>query len=312
MPSSPDDSRRSVDPGAGDRVRSTRDRRFLCGLTAALVLALVTVPARAQIATTEAPPNGNSGWTFAVTPYVWLPTVSSTLKYDTPRGGTVTTNISAGIGDYLTNLNFALMGGAEARYDRFTVLTDLVYTNLSLTTDNSHFSTLNLGPGPVYIPRQQQLSTGTRMAATIWSLAGGYTVVQGDWGNVDAVVGLRMLVVGSTTNYSLTNDIFLPDRTIGLSRSGNLSLSDANVEGVGGVKGRINIPDSDFYVPFYADVGSGSLPLTWQLYAGIAYRAATWVDLSVGYRYLAFTNGGNKGVRNLDFGGAILAANFRF
>jgi hypothetical protein len=312
MPSGPDDRRRSIDPGAGHRARSTRGRRFLCGATTALVLALVTAPARAQIATTGAAPDPSSGWTFAVTPYVWLPTVSSTLKYDAPRGGTVTTNISAGIGDYLTDINFALMGGAEARYDRFTVLTDLVYTNLSLTTDNSHVSSLNVGPGPVYIPRQQQLNTGTRMAVTIWSLAGGYTLLQGDWGNVDAVVGMRMLVVGSTTNHTLTNDILLPDRTIGLSRSGSLSLSDTNVQGVGGMKGRINIPDTNVYVPFYADVGSGSLPLTWQLYAGIAYRAANWVDLSVGYRYLAFSNGGNKGVRNLDFGGALLAANFRF
>jgi G3E family GTPase len=83
-----------------------------------------------------------------------------------------------------------------------------------MTTSNSHLSRINLGPGPIDIPRSQQLSTGTRLATTIWSLAGGYTVLQGDWGNLDAVVGLRMLFLGSTTNYQLVNEITLPNRTV--------------------------------------------------------------------------------------------------
>ena len=269
-------------------------------------------PARAQIAMTEAPSASVSGWNFAVTPYVWMPTVSSTLKYSTPRGGTTTVNISEGIGDYLTDLNMAVMLGAEARLDRFTLMTDIFYANLSVTTSNGRVASFNPGPGPIDIPREQEVRTGTRMGMTIWSLAGAYTLLQGEWGNVDAVAGIRLLNVGSTTNYTLSSDILLPDRTIGLSRNGSLSLSDVNIQGIGGVKGRINIPGSKFYVPFYADVGAGSLPLTWQVYAGLGYRVANWIDVSAGYRYLAFENGGSKGMRNLDFGGAILAGNFRF
>ncbi|MCW3474772.1 hypothetical protein [Limobrevibacterium gyesilva] len=285
-------------------------RTILAAVTA--LGALTAASARAQIATTQPTLDSKPGWTFAVTPYVWLPSLSAKLNYNTPRAGSVTTTISAGPGDYLSKLNFALMGGAEARHDRFIIMTDLVYANASLTTSNSHFASFNPGSGPIFIPREQQLDTGSRLAATVWSVAGGYTLLQGGWGNVDAVVGMRMLVVGDTTNYTLTNDIFLPNRTIGLSRTGSLNLNDVNVEGVGGVKGRINIPNSRFYVPFYADVGGGGLPLTWQVYASIAYRAANWVDLSAGYRYLAFETGGNKGVHNLDLGGAILVANFRF
>jgi len=41
----------------------------------------------------------------------------------------------------------------------------------------------------------------------VWSLASGYTLLQGDWGNLDAVAGLRMLVIDSTTNYQLSADI---------------------------------------------------------------------------------------------------------
>jgi hypothetical protein len=285
-------------------------------LVAAAALGTVgfTRAAIAQVATTPSQPTAASGWTFAVTPYVWLPTLSSTVNLNGPRGGGVTTDLSAGVGDYLSKLNSGLMGGAEARYGAVTIMTDLIYVNASLTTDNSRLSTFNPGSGPINIPIEQQVSTGTRLATTIWSLAGGYTLAGGEWGNIDAVVGTRMLFVSDTTDYALGADILLPDRTIGLSRIGSLSLSATKVEGIGGVKGRINIPNSRFYIPFYADAGGGSVPVTWQLYSGIAYHAATWADVSVGYRYLKFGGGGgtNAGVRDLSLGGALLAANFRF
>jgi hypothetical protein len=291
---------------------ASRRDRGLGAVAVTLVLALVAMPANAQIATTDPAPAANPGWSFAVTPYIWLPTVSATLKYDGPRGGTVTTTISEGIGDYLTDINFALMVGAEARYDRFTILTDLFYANLSVTTDNSRLASFNPGPGPIFIPREQQLSTGTRMATTIWSLAGGYTVLQGDWGNLDAVAGFRMLAVSSTTNYQLNTDILAPDRTIALSRGGSLDIGKTYFNAIGGVTGRINIPNSKFYLPFYFDAGGGDVPFTWQAYGGIAYSAASWADVAVGYRYLTFQNGAGTGVRNLSLGGAILVANFRF
>ena len=96
-------------------------------------------------------------------------------------------------------------------------MTDLVYANASITTKNSHFSSVNLGLAPIEIPRELQLSTGTRMATTIWSVAGGYTLLQGDWGNLDAVIGIRTLFLGTTTNYTLAAAIFAPDRTIALA-----------------------------------------------------------------------------------------------
>jgi len=191
-------------------------------------------------------------------------------------------------------------------------MTDLIYVNASITTSNSHLSTVNLGPGPIDIPRSQQLDTGTRLAATIWSLAGGYTLLSGDWGNLDAVVGMRILFTGATTNYTLTNDILLPNRTIALTRTGSLTLGRTDPEGVGGVTGRINIPHSRFYIPFYLDAGGGSVPFTWQAYGALAYQAARWIDVSAGYRYLAFNSGSHNGVEKLTLGGAIIAANFRF
>jgi opacity protein-like surface antigen len=301
---------RSKNPTAS--VVGVRTKRVAAAMAAFCILGLSS-GARAQVANLPPTQQSAAGWTFAITPYAWLPTISTTFSATGPRGGTVTNTISAGIGDYLSKLNFGLMLGGEARYDRFTVMTDLVYANASITTSNSSFSRLNLGPGPIDIPRERQLDTGTRLATTIWSLAGGYTLLQGDWGNLDAVVGMRVLFMGATTNYQLTTDILLPDRTIGLSRDGTLNLGVTKPEGIGGVTGRINIPNSKFYLPFYLDAGGGSVPFTWQVYAGVAWQPTDWVDVSVGYRYLSF-RGGNKtlGVESLNLGGVLLAGNFHF
>jgi opacity protein-like surface antigen len=282
--------------------------RFLRLLLVVALTVATANPARAQMTSSAPAP----GWSFAVAPYAWLPTISTNLQGNAPRAGTLTASSSAGILDYLSDVNFAAMIGGVARYDRFSVMTDLVYLNASLTSDRTHLSSFNPGPGPIDIPRSQQFGTGTRSASTIWSLAGGYTLLQGDWGNVDAVGGMRMLSQDSTTNYQLNADILLPDRTIGLQRGGTLKVNKTYFDGVGGVTGRINIPNSKFYLPYYFDAGSGEIPLTWQAYGGVGYAVSDAIDLSAGYRYLTFENGGGSGVRRLSLGGAILVANFRF
>lgn len=281
---------------------------------AGLMLTLAAADARAQIATTplSSPDGTPPGWSFAIAPYVWLPTLSASLQATGPRGGTVASSISAGVGDYISSLNFGMMLGGEVRYGRFSLMTDIIYTNASLSSDVSHLSSVNLGAGPTYITREQQLASGTRLAATIWSLAGGYTLVDGAWGNLDAVAGLRMLNLGSTTNYQLTTDIRGANNTVALSRDGSLKIGRAYFNAIGGVTGRINIPDSNFYLPFYIDGGGGALPFTWQVYGGVAYKAAAWADVSIGYRYMAFQSGGSTAVHDLSLGGPILAANVHF
>jgi hypothetical protein len=283
-------------------------RSRLAPLALGFMVALAALPARAQIASSTPAP----GWSFAVAPYAWLPTISTNLQTNAPRAGTLASSTSAGVLDYLSDVNFAAMIGGVARYDRFSVMTDLTYLNASLTNSTTHLSSINPGPGPIDIPRSQQLGTGTRSASTIWSLAGAYTVLQGDWGNVDVVGGMRMLSQDSTTNFQLNADILAPNRTIALQRGGTLKVNKTYFDGIGGVTGRINIPDSKFYLPYYFDAGSGGIPLTWQAYGGIGYAVNDGVDLSAGYRYLAFENGGGSGVRKLSLGGAILVANFRF
>jgi hypothetical protein len=297
--------------GPGHRWRPAVQRRVASYAAIVLLSTLALRPALGQVSSTPAPPGGTPGWSFAITPYFWLATIRSSFVYGTRLGDSVTDHINAGINDYISDLNFAAMVGAEARYDRFSLMTDGIFTSLSLTRDTSHLDRLNLRSGTIDIPRQQQLGTGTRTNLGVWGLAAGYTVVEGDWGNLDVLGGVRLLAIGSRTNYLLSDDVRLPNRTVVLAREGSLSLGADYVDVIAGVRGRVNIPNSRLFVPFYFDIGSAGIPLTWQVYVGLGYHLDL-ADLSLGYRYLDFRQNGNRSVQNLSLGGAILAATFRF
>lgn len=270
-----------------------------------------TAAAQAPAAQPAAANQGSDGgWSFSLAPYVWLPTVDSTINYTTPRGGTATASVSAGIGDYISNINFALAVAAEARYQRFSILTDVFYNNMSFTSNDTRLKSITAPLGHVTIGRELQTHVGTRMATTIWTLAGGYTLAEGAWGNLDALIGLRLLALSATTNFSLTQSILFPNRTVALSRTGGFTTSPDYWDAIGGIHGRLNIPNSRLFVPYYFDVGTGGAPLTWQAFSGLGYQGSWW-NVSAGYRYLDFQNRSNAEVKNLTFGGFIMLASFR-
>ncbi|MBV8091835.1 MAG: hypothetical protein JO110_01115 [Acetobacteraceae bacterium] len=193
-------------------------------------------------------------------------------------------------------------------------MADLVYASLSFKNELGANRLRDVNAGGLSIPilRGQQLFTGSRTDAKIGSLAGGYTLASGAWGNVDAIAGVRILSVSSKFNYTLSDDIRLPDGTVALPRNGNLNLGQTYLGGVGGIRGRLNIGDGRFFIPYYLDAGGGGVPFTWQAYAGLGYRTG-FADLSIGYRWLDFQKNGKKqAVENLSLGGAVLAAAFRF
>ena len=72
------------------------------------------------------------------------------------------------------------MVAADARYDRLTLVTDFIYFNLGVTP--SQFKSINV-PGrlPVPVTAGLQASEGMNVNATVWTLAGGYTLLDGDW-----------------------------------------------------------------------------------------------------------------------------------
>jgi len=62
-------------------------------------------------------------WQFDSTVYLW----GSTLKQHTPQGDAILINF----GSILSNLDFAAMATFGARKDRFSMLTDVIYMDVS-------------------------------------------------------------------------------------------------------------------------------------------------------------------------------------
>jgi hypothetical protein len=146
----------------------------------------------------------------------------------------------------------------------------------------------------------------------IWTTAGGYTVLQGDWGNLDAIVGIRYLGFTARTDYKLSVMITGP-RGNGVTFGGTGYLSGTNniFDGIAGFRGRIRISNTALFIPYYFDIGAGGSNLTWQIASGLGYQFGS-VGVSALYRYLSFQEPSSALVQHLSMGGPMLMVNFSF
>jgi hypothetical protein len=256
---------------------------------------------------------GPTDWVFNVAPYMWLPTVHADLNYNLPPalGGRLPTDLSSGPGDYLSKLDFAAMLAAEARYNRFFVLSDFIYTNGN--TGRSNIRSVDFtGLPSLPITSAAETSTSSRIANTVWTLAGGYTVFQGDWGNFDVLAGFRYLGSSATTDYSLALTIVGP-RGNGATFGGVGSISGSRSvwNGIAGFRGRVRLPVEGLFIPYYFDIGGGGSQPTWQIASGLGYQSGS-VAVSALYRYLSFQQDSGAVVRHLDMGGPMIMVSFTF
>lgn len=111
-------------------------------------------------------------WQFSVMPYLWLPTIDGTLNLRTPFGNPEV-DVKAHPGDYLSDVQMALMLAFEARKGRWLVYSDVTYMKLS--DDTSSVKSVNFG-GPI-VSSALNSNTSTDIYATIWTVTGGYNLV---------------------------------------------------------------------------------------------------------------------------------------
>jgi len=199
-----------------------------------------TSPAQAQ--TAQTPPQSGQpsaaplfvggsplvpGWSFTLAPYGWLSHVSDKIKTSTQGGGVATTDVNVPFGDLLRDLRFGVLLSGEARYDRFSVVTDFMYTNLGMNLSTTRLSTVNPGSGAVDIPRRCRRTTapawrrpsGRWRADTPWRWAGGATSTPSP--------ARGFLAIDDTTNYDLNLNLFTNNGQLALAKSGSLSASVA-------------------------------------------------------------------------------------
>jgi hypothetical protein len=281
-------------------------RRISISTAAGLALGLAaSAPALAQGA------DERSGWSFQLALYAWLPTLNGDFNYSLPTGRGGNASVRADSNDYLSDLQFAAMIAGEARYDRFSVISDLMYVDIGSGTSRVDSVSAALVPDN-RISSAITTNADTTVKATIWTLGAGYTVLRGDWGNLDVFGGFRLLALDAETNYTLNATVTdLRDNSVVLGRTGRLSGNESMWNGIAGVRGRILVGNSGVFVPYYLDIGTGDSNLTWQGFTGVGYQTG-WAGVIAGYRYLSFDQGSSDLVNNLSMGGAFLAVNFTF
>jgi hypothetical protein len=276
----------------------------LATLTLATGLAAGTTPA-AQAANTADPFDGN--WHFSLTPYLWLPNLNGSADVRLPgvRDRLANTieevRVDAEIGpnDYLENLQFALMLTGEARKGRWSVLTDIIYVDFG--DQRTRARTLTGPRGRVVDTVNRELETS--LSSTVWTLAGAYTLAHAPSWHVDLLAGFRYLGMDSDLKWRLEGS-----REI-LDSAGSVSQDRSLWDGIVGVKGQVRLGDGHWFMPYYADIGTGDSNWTWQALVGVGY-AFDWGDLSLSIRSLSYDF--DKDDADLRMTGPALGVSFRW
>lgn len=270
---------------------------LLASMTAA---AIFTVPAHAQAV---APANQ---WTFSITPYLWLPNINGTLKYSVPPGAG-SPEVETGPNDYLENLQAVIMISGEARKDRWSVFTDLIY--LGFSDEDSSVKSVNFGGS--LVSTSVNVATSSSFRGTAWTLGTGYAVQTNQTVMLDIFGGLRYFSLEASTDWQLAAAITGPGGGQTFPRTGSISEGADLWDGIVGVRGRVLLGSSDWSIPYYLDVGAGSSNWTWQGMLGIAY-SFKWGGVMLAYRNLYYDQNNDKLIQDLRFTGPALGLTFRF
>ena len=228
------------------------------------------------------------GWKFSLMPYVWLPAAKMDLSFG-PRDRS--TEIKVNANDYLSNLEFTLMLAGEARKDRWLVASDFMYIDFG----NSKSDVRSIAGSPPIV----NTSANVDLKGLVWTAVGGYAAIVEPQGNLDLIAGVRYLGLKPSTDWQVG---FL---------SGNGSERSNIWTAIIGYKGQVKLGDSAWFIPYYLDIGGGDSATTWQAALGLGY-AYRWGDVRLDYRYLTYSDNGNRSVQNLDLGGLAFGVNFRF
>lgn len=222
-------------------------------------------------------------WSFVVTPYLWLPSLTNTLH---TRFGSVTSEASGS--DTLSNLDFAFMAALEAQRGKFSLVGDLLYVDLSTDTGTPLgrlFSSVN-----------------TDLKTTAFSGYGFYRVVETPHVGLDLGGGFRA--------YSLNLDATLEP---GRLESVDYDLSETWVDPLlaARVVGQF---DEHWSANAAIDVGGfdGQNDSTWQALASVNYAINDRWTIRGGWRYLDI----QKEIDGLDIeselNGPIIGVGYRF
>jgi hypothetical protein len=240
-------------------------------------------------------------WTFTVSPALWMASVKTSGTFSpAATGRTIRANVDQSFGDIFKDLNFALMGGAEARRGLFSLQADMIYINL--LQDSSGVRSVS-GPQGLEVP----INVGgkLKLKELMFTLAGGYDIFRNDQGFVQLFGGFRYLGVRSTLDWQFQGPLG------NLARQGAVESQSDIWNGIAGIRGEHALDHGPWKAIYYVDVGSGGSKLTWQAIAQAAY-VTRWGDIGIGWRALEFSQAAQRSTADVRMSGPIITVTFRF
>jgi hypothetical protein len=273
-------------------------------LTAAIAFSasLVGSPAAAQDFS-----NLTAGdWKFHAQVYFWFPSVSGKTMFPPPATGGTTVNADAG--DILDALQFAFMGSFDARKGKLGMLTDYIYLNMEADKSATRDLTLTGPGGNIALPAGASADLTVDLKGWAWTLAGTYTAIETPSYQLDVLAGTRLLKMDTTLSWTLNGNL----GSLAVARTGANTAKPDWWDAIVGVRGRARFGEGGkWFVPYYADIGTGQSDLTWQALAGVGYTF-NWGEIVGVYRHLEYSFDSSKALQDISFTGPAIAVGFRW
>jgi hypothetical protein len=279
----------------------------ITSIALALVLASASGAACAQTDTDQ--------WQFALTPYLWLPTIDGSLRYSPPPGGGGGPSFKVGPTDWLDLLNIGALVSGSAKKGKWSINSDVVY--LSLTSKDTRVAsvdeTISVPGTPIQLPVSVGLNLNTRsdLDGLLWTIAGGYSIKQTDTAVVDLIAGIRYFGIDTKASWDLTADITTLGGTTVLPAQGRIAKDVDLWDGIIGIRGQFSLSVQKWSVPYYFDIGAGDSDLTWQAMTGLN-REFGWGDLMLMYRHLEYDQDPSGLFQSFSFSGPAVGVRFHF
>jgi hypothetical protein len=238
-------------------------------------------------------------WRFQAAIYGWFPAISGNLSVPVQSGGA---DFNVSTADVLDALKFTFMGNFEARKGQWGLWTDLVYADFGASKSASRdFTVGGVLPGGVNADLQLDIKSW------IWTLTGLYNLAETPEYTADLLFGTRYIDLSNDLGWTVNGDISglpLP------GRSGSGTVSVNNWDAIVGLRGRAFFGEERrWFVPYYADVGTGESKLTWQVNAGLGYKF-DWGAIVASWRYLDYDFKSSSKVSDMSFSGPLIGVAF--
>lgn len=191
-------------------------------------------------------------WEFGVSGYAWASGVRGTLATLPPAEPAV---VNVGFDEIVKNLGGALMGTFEAKYGRFILFNDFLFTKLNPENASASIDSVSL----------------------IGLSAVGYRVIDDPNFIIDVFAGAR--------GFYMDNKLTLLADAPPYSKGDSLSASKSWVDAVGGVRLRYTF-DESWFVNLITFAGGGASNYQWDVYGGAGYVFNRNWAAFMGYRAL--------------------------